>query len=263
MAEINFRKENISIIHGKGIKFSFDKMNRSIIIGASSGIGRGLARILAENNYKVGITGRRLNRLKELADERPASFFIKSFDISDTDTVVQNLEELVMELGGLDLLVICSGTVNLNEKLDFRLEKFTIAINVLGFTLIADWAFNYFQNQKSGHLVAISSIGGLWGWRDTPAYNASKAFQICYLEGLRNKTFHNGSPIIISDIRPGYVDTDMAIGGYKFWVAPVNKVVRQIFNAIRNRKKVVYVTRRWRMIAFLIKLVPNWAHERA
>jgi len=209
------------------------------------------------------ITGRRLNRLKELRDEKPGSFFIKSFDISETDIVVQNLEELVMELGGLDLLVICSATINLNENLDFRLEKSTIATNILGFTLIADWAFNYFQHQKSGHLVAISSVGGLRGWRDTPAYNASKAFQICYLEGLRNKAFHNGSPVIISDIRPGYVDTDMAIGSYKCWVAPVNKVARQIFKAIRKKKKVVYVTKRWHIIAFLIKLVPYWIHERA
>lgn len=237
-------------------------MKRAIVIGASSGIGRDLAKILAENGYKVGITGRRLNLLKELADEKPASFIVKSFDITDTDSIVRNLEELAAELGGLDLLVISSAIVNLNEQLDFQLEKSTIDINVLGFTLIADWTFNYFQNQKSGHLVAITSVAGLRGWRDTPAYSASKAFQICYIEGLRNKAFHMGLPIFITDIRPGYVDTEMAKGSYKFWVAPVNKVAKQIFKAISHRRKVVYVTKRWRMIAFIFKLVPNWAHER-
>jgi len=238
-------------------------LKRAIIIGASSGIGRGLAKILAENNFEVGITGRRLNLLKELADERPGSFIVKSFDISDTDRVVQNLEELEVELGGLDLLVISSGTGRINEKLDFQPEKITIDTNVLGFTIIADWAYNYFRNQKSGHLVGISSVAGFRGWRDTPAYNASKAFQISYLEGLRNKAYHSGLPIFITDVRPGYVDTAMAYGSYKFWVASVDKVARQIFNAIRHRKKVVYVTKRWRIIASLIKLVPNWVYEKA
>jgi short-subunit dehydrogenase len=238
-------------------------VKRAIVIGASSGIGRGLAKILADNDYKVGITGRRLNLLKELADEKPASFIVKSFDITDTDCIVRNLEELSAELGGLDLLVISSAIANFNEQLDFQLEKSTIDTNVLGFTLIADWTFNYFQNQKSGQLVAITSVAGLRGWRDTPAYSASKAFQICYTEGLRNKAFHTGLPIFITDIRPGYVDTEMAGGSYKFWVEPVNKAAKQIFNAIRHRRKVVYVTKRWRMIAFIFKLIPNWALERA
>src|ERR1035437_7399259 len=169
-------------------------MKKSIIVGAISGIGRELAKILVEHNYKVGITGRRLDLLNELANENPGSFFVKSFDVSNTKNIVQNIEELTIELGGLDLLVISSGTVYPNEKLDFQLEEKTIEVNVMGFTQLADWAFNYFQNQKSGHLVGISSIGGLRGWRDTPAYNASKAFQICYMEGLRNKAATLGFP---------------------------------------------------------------------
>lgn len=237
-------------------------MKKSIIVGATSGIGRELAKILVEHNYKVGITGRRLDLLNELANENHGSFFVKSFDVSNTKNIVQNIEELTSELGGLDLLVISSGNVYPNEKLDFQLEEKTIEVNVMGFTQLADWAFNYFQNQKSGHLVGISSIGGMRGWRDTPAYNASKAFQICYMEGLRNKVANLKLPITISDVRPGYVKTNMAVGDYKFWVAPVNKVAKQIFNAIKYRKKIVYVTRRWRIMAFLYKLVPNWIYDR-
>ncbi len=238
-------------------------MSRSIIIGASSGIGRELARVLAENGYSVGITGRRSNLLKELSDEKPGSFIVKAFDIMDTDNLVQNLEELTAELGGLDLLVICAGRLNLNEKLDFQSEKSAIDTNVLGFTLIADWAYHYFQNQRSGHLVGISSVGGIVGWRNTPAYNASKAYQINYLAGLRNKAFHSRLPVFISDVRPGYVDTAMAVGSYRFWIQPADKVARQIFNAIKRKKKVAYVTKRWGIIAFLLKLVPYWIHERA
>ena len=63
---------------------------------------------------------------------------------------------------------------------DFKIEKNTLDVNVLGFTAITDWAINLFEKQKTGHLVAITSVAGLLGDGDAPAYNASKAFQINY-----------------------------------------------------------------------------------
>ena len=71
--------------------------------------------------------------------------------------------------------------------MDFKIEKRTIDTNIYGFTAVADWTFNYFEKQTFGHLVAISSIAGLRGSRQAPAYNATKAFQINYLEALRQK----------------------------------------------------------------------------
>ena len=78
-------------------------------------------------------------------------------------------------------MVISSGTGYLNEPLDFGPEKTTIDTNVTGFTCVAGWAFNYFAGQGHGHLVAITSVGGLRGSRSAPAYNSSKAYQINYL----------------------------------------------------------------------------------
>ena len=237
-------------------------MKKAIVVGATSGIGKGLAETLVENGYLVGITGRRKALLTELKNKNPERYFTKAFDISDTENSTQHLEELIKALGGLDLLVISSGTGDLNENLDFNLEKPTIATNVNGFTAVADWAFNYFQKQNSGQLVAISSIGGLRGSRQAPAYNASKAYQINYLEGLRQKATKLKFPIIITDIRPGLVDTDMAKGEGLFWVAPVDKACQQIYRAIKHRKKVAYVTKRWGLIALLFKLLPRFVYER-
>lgn len=110
------------------------KMKKVIIIGATSGIGKGLAQKLAEENYVVGITGRRTELLNELKSEKPNLFYPKTFDITDTNKIVENLEELTKELGGLDLLIISSGTGDLNEKLDYEIEKRTIETNVTGFT---------------------------------------------------------------------------------------------------------------------------------
>ncbi|SMG28954.1 NADP-dependent 3-hydroxy acid dehydrogenase YdfG [Marivirga sericea] len=187
-------------------------MKKAIIIGATSGIGQGIAKVLTDNDYKVGITGRRTELLEELKSQNPIAYFTKPFDITDTKLIDENLNSLTTELGGLDLLVISSGNGDLNEKLDFKIEKRTIETNVTGFTCVTNWAFNYFENQKSGHLAAITSVGGLRGSGIGPAYNATKAYQINYLEGLRQKAKKVNTSIFVTDIRPGYVDTAMAKG---------------------------------------------------
>jgi short-subunit dehydrogenase len=237
-------------------------MKKAIIIGATSGIGKGLAKILADNNYNVGITGRRMELLNELKSQQPNSFYTRAFDITDTKIIVENLEALTTELGGLDLLIISSGTGDLNEKLDFEIEKRTIETNVTGFTCVANWAFNYFENKKTGHLVAISSVGGLRGSRIAPSYNATKAYQINYLEGLRQKATKLKSQIYVTDVRPGFVDTDMAKGEGQFWVATVDKATQQIFGAINEKKKIVYVTKRWKLIATILKRIPRQIYDR-
>jgi len=237
-------------------------MRKAIVIGATSGIGRGIAKILSENGYLVGITGRRTELLNELKALNPDRFFVKTSNIRDTNTTIKYLDELTSESGGLDLLIISSGAGEFNDSLDFNIELQTIETNVTGFTCIADWAFNYFEKQKYGHLVAITSIGGLRGGRQAPAYNATKAFQINYLEALRQKASNLKMPITVTDIRPGFVDTDMAKGEGLFWVEPVEKVSQQIYNSIRKKKKIVYVTRRWGIIAFFIKLIPRFIYDR-
>ena len=237
-------------------------MKNAIIIGATSGIGQGLARILVDNGYKVGITGRRTELLEELKSENPNSYFIKTFDVIDSEVVFKKLEELTSELGGLDLLILSSGTGDINDKLDFEIEKRTIDINVVGFTCIVDWTFKYFEKQKFGHLVAISSIGGLRGSRQSPSYNATKAYQINYLEGLRQKATKLKEQIFITDIRPGLVNTEMAKGDGLFWVMPVEKTVQQIFGSIKKKRKIAYVTKRWGLIAQILKRIPRPIYDR-
>jgi short-subunit dehydrogenase len=237
-------------------------MRKAIVIGATSGIGKELAKLLSVHDYRVGIAGRRNDLLKELQTLNKDRFIIRSFDIIEADKITQNLEELTTELGGLDLLIISSGTGDLNDDLDFRIDKLTIDTNVTGFTAIADWAFNFFRNQKFGHLVAITSIAGLRGGRAAPSYNATKAFQISYLEGLRQKADKLKFQIHISDIRPGFVNTAMAKGEKLFWVSPVEKAAQQIFAAILKKRKIVYVTKRWIIFAFILRNLPNWIYRK-
>ena len=237
-------------------------MKKAIVIGATSGIGKQLALLLADKNYVVGITGRRKNFLEELKFERHDNFIISDFDITDSSIVTGKLEELVIALGNVDLFVLSSGTGEINANLDFNIEKKTLDVNVVGFTEVIDWAINYFLRQEQGHLVAITSIAGIRGSRHAPAYNASKAFQINYLEGLRQKVTKLKLPIFITDIRPGFVDTKMAKGDGKFWVASPEKAAKQILKAIQLKKSVMYVTKRWRLVAAIVSLIPGRIYRR-
>lgn len=237
-------------------------MKKAIIVGATSGIGKELAKLLVKNGYKVGVTGRRKALLVALKQEQPEAIFIKTFDVTDTTLSILELNELVVELGGLDLLVISSGTGELNENLDFETEKRTIDTNVVGFTAIADWAFNYFKNQGYGHLAAISSIAGIRGGRQAPSYGSTKAYQINYLQALRQKAGHFKLPITVTDIRPGFVDTDMAKGEGLFWLAPLEKASRQIFKALLQKKRVIYVTKRWALAVWILRRIPNFIYNK-
>jgi len=209
--------------------------------------------------YHVGITGRRKTELEKLKESNPEKYWISAFDCTSENNS-EKLTELTNELGGLDLLILSSGMGDLNENLEFEIENATNKLNVIAFTEIVDWAFNYFE--KKGHLVAISSIAGIRGSRIAPAYSASKAYQINYLEGLRQKAKKMRKQIYVTDIRPGFVDTDMAKGDGQFWVATKEKAAKQIFGLIKRKKDVGYVSKRWRLIAILLKALPNGIYKK-
>lgn len=237
-------------------------MKNAIIIGASSGIGMELARLLAQDGYQVAVTGRRISLLNELQREYPDSILPVEMNVQQIKESLASLDIMQEKMGRLDLFVISAGIGDLNPELEFSLEKEMIDTNVMAFTALAGWAFLHFQKQGSGMLVAISSVAGLRGNRQSPAYSATKSYQIKYLEGLRQKAYRLGKSIQVLDVRPGFVDTKMAKGEGMFWIAPVQKASRQIYEAIRQKKSVVYITRRWKLVAGLLKILPGFLHKR-
>lgn len=154
-------------------------------------------------------------------------------------------------------MIISAGIGHLNKNLDFSISDNVVKTNVSGFTCVANWSMNYFQKQGSGHLANISSIAGLLGNGIAPSYNATKAYQINYFNGLRKKVKKLKLRIHLTDIRPGFVDTAMVKGKGVFWIQPVDKATKQIYTAILKKKKRVYITKRWALIAFIIRLKPS------
>ena len=233
-----------------------------IIIGATSGIGRALFEKYATNGNRIGIVGRRTHLLDELYQEHPDTTITATADITKQDEIARAIDILYSELKHIDLAIVCSGTGDINASLDYAVERPTIDTNVMGWTFVVDTLYNIFEQQDHGHLVAITSAGGLRGEPMAPAYSASKAYQINYMEALRKKAFKSRAHIIVTDIRPGLVDTAMAKGEGLFWVMPVEKVANQIIVAIRKEKFKAYITKRWHVLAIINKNLPFMLYKR-
>ena len=238
------------------------EQKKAIIMGASSGMGKELAKILSGNEYIVGLAARRIDLLSELQKELPNKSFIQQIDISKPEEAEIKFKQMINEMGGVDLVVISSGYGDLNSKLKWPPEKETIDVNVTGFALIAGIALQHFLNRGSGHLVGISSIAALRGQRSAPAYAASKAFVCNYLEGLRHIATKSRKPIFITDVQPGFVKTPMSRGNNLFWISTAQKAASQIYVAIAKKKKHAYITKRWRIIAWVLKIVPDWIYNK-
>lgn len=228
----------------------------AIVFGATSGIGRALSQLLVQDGYKVLITGRRLDRLESLQATAPESYVIRQHDITVVDDTGKLFEELPSTMGQVDLIIHNSGIGENNFDLEWDKDLPTLNTNVIGAARVYQLAYNYFKVQGHGHLVGITSIASLVGNRHVPAYHASKSFQSNYLESLWMKAKRTKkAKIQVTDILPGYVDTDI-ITGDTFWMAPLDKASRQIYAGIKKKKRKVYVTRRWGLVALMIRILP-------
>ncbi|MDA1477527.1 SDR family NAD(P)-dependent oxidoreductase [Bacillus changyiensis] len=231
-------------------------MKTAVVVGASSGIGKALARNLSAKGVQLGLVARREELLIKLQQELPNSSSIKKVDVADSEQVNKQLTDLMNKIGKVDAVFICSGVGYLEHELNWKKEKETIDVNVTGFVACSNLFLNHFIQNGHGHLIGISSIAALRGNGHAATYNASKAFVSNYLQGLRQKVRRFKRDIVITEIQPGFVDTAMAKGDKLFWSASPEKAAEQIIRAVQKKKAHVYVTKRWRLIAWILKCLP-------
>jgi short-subunit dehydrogenase len=229
-------------------------MNSVMIIGGSSGIGRELALNFARRGNRVMVVGRNEERLIGVKDLHPNQIEFATLDINRLDSP-QVLNRLVSDFGNIDIFIHSAGGGDPNEDLNWTIEDSTISLNVRAFARTMQWAYGMMQYQGAGQLVGITSIAGLRGFRQAPAYSAAKSFQIRYLEALRHKAYKENHNIYITDIRPGFVATKEL--KHSMLASPSRRTASQIFHAIRKKKKRVYVTRRWVLPAALLSILPG------
>ncbi len=236
-------------------------MKRAIIIGATSGIGYEVARLLIKQGWKVGIAGRREAALQALQATAPQQVCLQVLDVTQPEAP-EALQQLIAQLGGMNLFLLSSGIGSQNPTLQPDIELSTARTNVEGFIRMTNAAFAYFKVQGSGHLAVISSIAGTKGLGIAPAYSATKRFQNTYIDALAQLARMEKANIHFTDIRPGFVATDLLKDRkYPLLMQP-KRVAAQIARALDRQKRVAIIDVRYRWLVFFWQLIPRYIWER-
>ena len=230
---------------------------KAIIIGASSGIGKEVAHLLLADGWQLGVAARREKQLLELKALAPERINVMKIDVTDSDAGEQLLS-LIRQVGGMDLYFHASGIGKQNRTLDAGIELRTMETNAVGFTRMIGTAFRYFAEQGGGHIAAITSIAGTKGLGPAPSYSATKALQATYLQALEQQAHQRGLPIRFTDIRPGFVDTALLNGDFKYpMLMRPEAVARDIVSSIYRHRHVRVIDWRYRIMTFFWRLIPN------
>ncbi len=230
---------------------------RVVIIGASSGMGLEVAKLFIARGYQVGVAARREDRLQALKQEAPDRVVTATIDVT-TDDAPERLSDLIGQLGGMDLFFYSSGIGKQNRTLTPDIELATVDTNGLGFTRMIGEAYRYFVERGEGHIAAITSIAGTKGLGPAPSYSATKAFQNVYLQALEQQANARGLKIRFTDIRPGFVNTDLLNDNFRYpMMLSPEKVSRQIVKAIDNKRHVMVIDWRYAILTALWRRLPR------
>ena len=230
---------------------------RAIVMGASSGIGLEVAKMLMQQGWAVGVAARRVELLQDLG-----AAAVERIDVT-ADDATEALQRLITKLGGMDLYFHSSGIGKQNRELAADIELATVQTNGIGFTRMIGEAYRYFAKQGSGHIAAITSIAGTKGLGPAPAYSATKAMQNVYLQALEQQAQSRRLDIRFTDIRPGFVDTALLSGDFHYpMMLRPEKVASEIVYAINHRQHIRVIDWKYRILTAFWRRIPRWIWRR-
>jgi short-subunit dehydrogenase len=236
------------------------RLDKVVVVGASSGIGEAIARQLAQAGADVAIVARRQSELERLAGERPGKLHPYAHDVANVDEVPELFERIERELGGIDGLIYAAGVMPKIEESEYAFEKdrAMVTVNLLGAMAWMNQAAARFEAARSGTILGISSIAGERGRRGNPAYCATKGALSTYLESLRNRCSRYGVNVVT--IKPGFVDTAMTRGMKGlFWLISAEKAAKTALALARKGKSAAaFVPSRWALVAFVVRNLPSF-----
>ena len=235
---------------------------RIIIMGASSGIGYELASRYLEAGWRVGMAARHTDSLSELSRRHPGLATYAAIDVTAEDAPMR-LRQLITDCGGMDIYLHVSGIGWQNMTLDAEKELSTAETNAVGFVRCVGEAYRYFAENGRGHLAAVTSIAGTKGLGAAPAYSASKAFATTYLQALEQQARIRRLNIHFTDLRPGFVCTNLLGDGKHYpMLMDTKSVAKAIMRAIRHRRHVAVIDWRYRILTTLWRWIPNCVWRR-
>lgn len=223
-----------------------EAMKRVLVIGASSGIGRALVVGLRAKGIDAVACARRGELLAEMGGE---SFVLDVTAPGAVDRIAQVQA---------DTVIFCAGVGTRSRRPAWELTEPALALNVLAFERVAQWAA---ESKTCKRLVAISSIAGLRGLENTNGYSPSKAYMNAAMEGYRRRWRHGQQGCEPVLVLPGFVDTALGQAS-TFWRCSPERAAACIIRGLKRRRAVIYVTPRWRLVAFFMWLLPRSLYER-
>ena len=240
-----------------------------IIIGATSGIGRAVVERLANEGVRIGIAGRREERLKEL-QQRFGAERIKYCVMDVTKaSATEALDELIAEVGAPDALLFASGIGKQNPTLDEAMELRTVETNCMGMVRIVDHFINYvkrtpaYNKEHKAHIAVITSVAGTMGMGPAPAYSATKSMQSAYLVALAQHARMENIPITVGDIRPGFVATEILNPDKRYpMLMSVERAVMFVARSLRRHKRITIFDWRYRLLVGFWRCIPRCMWER-
>ena len=235
----------------------------AVVFGATKGIGRALARELAERGDRLFLLGRHepdlTSATNDLAIRRGSSVVVGQAhcDLGDSSTFAPALAAAKAALGELDLIVVTAGEFGTQAELeaDRKRTQSLLNANFTNTVMFCEEA-RAMLLPRGGTLCVFSSVAGERGRKPVILYGASKAGLSRYLEGLDHKFRAAGLKVVC--VKPGFVKTSMTAGLKPPPFATTPEVVARVaVRAIDRGTPVVYAPAIWRLIMLVIRLLPR------
>jgi decaprenylphospho-beta-D-erythro-pentofuranosid-2-ulose 2-reductase len=228
-----------------------------LILGATSSIARACAEIFAQQGYSLFLAGRDVSELSRLAKDLQIRFKVTVdyafFNVLETNSFADFFQQVLEHVQVLQGIVMAVGLLGHHHS-----QKDIITANFLGPACFLEASVPYFIEQKKGFILGLSSVAGDRGRRAHYAYGASKAALTTYLQGLRSHL--NPYSIQVLTVKLGLIDTKMTFGTTPyplFLAATPQKTGIKIVQALNRKKESVYVPKPWRIIMYIIRIIPE------
>lgn len=242
-------------------------MKKILIVGATSRMALELARMYAAEGAHMVLAGVEADEQERVAADvrvgNDGEVYTADFDVTQLQNHRDFLDQVIMQLGGLDGLVLfCGSMAGVEEaKTDPQALDWLMRVNAIGPMALAGLAAEHMQQQRTGFIIGLSSVAGDRGRQSNYPYGVAKGAFALYLQGLRNRLYKSGVRVIT--MKPGFVDTRMTWGMGKLpFIASAEEVARAIYHAPQGAQDIVYVKPIWALIMWVIKHIPEAIFKR-
>ena len=237
-----------------------DRLRIAWVTGAGKGIGRAVARKLAQDNWRVAVSARTRADLDSLAAECPTgSIEVFPVDITDKEAVFQTVVAIETAMGALDLALLNAGTHTPMQVADFDIDAFRklCDVNLMGNVHCLGALMPRFIDRGHGTLAVVASVAGYRGLPTSAAYGATKAGLINMCEALQPDLARHGVGLKL--INPGFVETpltDRNTFPMPFLIT-AEQAAEAIVKGLNGRAFEIAFPWRFAAIMKLIRLLPN------